>query len=231
LLEAESERGTLTALLLDTEGTMIFAQGGQFGGGGGGAGGGGGPSDLVLISIIGGVVIVSLAIGLAIQFFFLSTLARALKQCAPRNRTIEPGQLYFNLIPCFNLIWTFIIVNRMTESLRNEFRDRGLRPQEDYGQSIGTTYAVLVVCSMIPYLGSLIGIGALVCWIIYWVKMAGLGRELQEAESYRDDDDRDYRRRYDEDDDPPRRSRQDRDDTDEDDDDYRPKRRRRDDDD
>lgn len=162
--------------------------------------------DTTILLIMGVVLFISIAIGLGIQILFLMTLQRALKQCAPRNRTMEPGQVFLNLIPCFGLVWLFITVNRMSESLRNEFRDRGMRSQEDYGQGVGTTYAVLTVCTLIPYLGSLIAIGALVCWIIYWVKIAGLGRELREAPSYRDDDDRDYRRRYDdEDDDRPRR--------------------------
>jgi hypothetical protein len=170
--------------------------------------------DTTILLVLGVVFFISLAIGLGIQILFLMTLQKALRECSPRNRTMEPGQVFLNLIPCFSLVWTFITVNRMTESLRHEFRDRGMRSQEDYGQGVGTTYAVLMVCSLIPYLGSLVAIGALVCWIIYWVKIAGLGRELREAPSYRDDDDRDYRRRHeDEEDARPRRKRDDRDDT------------------
>lgn len=174
------------------------------------AGGAGGPPDEMFFIIFAVVMVVSLVIGLAVHILFLMTLSRALKECASRNRSMEPGQVYLNLIPCFSLVWIFITVNRIAESLRQEFRDRGMRSQEDYGQGIGTTYAVLVVCSMIPYLGSLIAMGALVCWIIYWVKIAGLGRELREAPSYRDEDDRDYRRRYDDEDDDGRPRRDDR---------------------
>ena len=65
-------------------------------------------------------------IGLAITILFLLTLSKALRRCAPENRTMEPGMVWLYLIPIFNLYWQFVTVNRVSESLKNEFYARGI---------------------------------------------------------------------------------------------------------
>ncbi|VTR93056.1 Uncharacterized protein OS=Tolypothrix bouteillei VB521301 GN=DA73_000000134230 PE=4 SV=1 [Gemmata massiliana] len=157
--------------------SLIFAQ----------AGGGGPPEAFFafLVMFICGLAIVMLLP----TVFFLLTLQRALARCHPQNRTMEPGMVWLALIPLFNIVWEFIIVLRMSESLRNEFRDRGWhRRGDDYGHGIGMAFCGLAVASIIPYCGSLFGIAAFVCWIIYWVKIAGYSGQL--LSQYDDYDDR-----------------------------------------
>ena len=179
---------------------MLFAQAG------------GGPDfdseDIALIAVI----IVFLVVYLTVMIFFLLTLHRTLGRIHPNNRTMEPWQVWLNLIPCFVLIWAFITVNRIAESLDNEFYDRRIRSEEDFGRGLGMTAAVLEVLAKIPYIGLLFSIAAMICWIIYWVKIAGYSRQL------RMDDEDDYGRERDEgdDDDYDRRDRRDRRDRDDD---------------
>jgi len=33
-------------------------------------------------------------------------------------------------------------------------------------------------CGIIPFLGVLCSLGALVCWIMYWLKIAGFSKKL-----------------------------------------------------
>jgi hypothetical protein len=40
---------------------------------------------------------------------------------------------------------------------------------------------ILVACGIIPILNLLTGIPALICWIIFWVKMAGYRKTLAAA--------------------------------------------------
>ncbi len=195
------------------------------------AGGGVGKEEtLVIILLVGGGIFV--VAGLVIKLLFLFTLKRALEQCAPHHRLMEPGQVFLNLIPCFGAVWMFFTVSRVGQSLRNEFDERGIDVPGDYGQQLGISYASLILAWIIPYVGWLFGIAGVVCWIMYWVKMAEYNRHLSEGASYREERDDYRRRRRDEqrEDDRRRRNRdrRDRDDEDEDDDD-RPSRRRRDD--
>ena len=214
-----------------------FAQAG--GGAGGGTGGGTGGAEVFIVIFVL-AYIVMLAAAIAVNILYLLTLSRVLRQCAPRNRTMEPGQVWLNLIPGFGLIWMFITVSRVSESLDDEYYDRGLRRDGDFGKNLGTTYCILIVCCFIPYVGSLAAIAALILWIMYWVKIAGYTRQLSEGDSYREERDDYRRRRRDEqldsdrrrrdDDDRPSRRRRDEYDDREDDEDDRPSRRRRSDD-
>jgi hypothetical protein len=150
---------------------------------------------IVFLVVLGGILVVALVIAI---FFFL-TLSKALSRCHPRNRTMEPGMVWLNFIPLFNIVWQFITVNRVSESLSNEFYDRGWdRQGEDYGKGVGMTYCIMNLLGWIPYCGMLFGIVGLVCLIIYWVKIANYSGQLV---AHRDDyDDRDDDRYDDRDD-------------------------------
>jgi hypothetical protein len=178
----------------------LFAQAGK--------GGNAGPDGGLLAGMVC-FYVVAIAIGIGIQILFLLTMSKCLKQISSRNRKMEPGQVWLCLIPIFGYVWSFIMVLRVAESLQYEFEDRGLRGDGDYGKTIGLVYLI----------GSLVcGPVGLVCWIMYWLKISGYTKQLQESgrEPYEGED---------EDDRPRRKSRRD-----EDDEDDRPRRRRRDDD-
>jgi len=125
-----------------------------------------------------GLMCVFLVIGIAIGIAFLLTLSKALSHCRPKNRTMEPGQVWLNLIPIFGLIWSFVTVLRVAESLQNEYRDRGWRARGDFGKQIGLAYLILSLLGIIPFIGPVFSLAALVCFVMYWVKIAGFNKEL-----------------------------------------------------
>jgi hypothetical protein len=110
--------------------------------------------------------------------FFILTLQKALERCAPQIRTITPGAVWLLLIPLFNLVWMFIVVVRISETLGNEFRRRKLEREPSPGQAVGLASCALFLGGFIPFIGILARLAALVCWIIYWVKIAGYSAEL-----------------------------------------------------
>jgi hypothetical protein len=110
--------------------------------------------------------------------FFLLTLQKALNRCAPESRTMTPGQVWLMLIPVFNMVWQFIMVDRVASSLANEFRRRNIVGDAEPGKSLGLAYCILVVTSIIPVIGILTGIAGLVCGIVYWVKIANYSAQL-----------------------------------------------------
>jgi hypothetical protein len=86
------------------------------------------------------------------------------------------------LIPGFNLVWQFIVVSNVAKSLGNEFRSRNIQREPEPGKSIGLAFCILSVCCIIPFLGFLTAIGALICWIMYWMKVANYSSELAFSE-------------------------------------------------
>ncbi len=82
-----------------------------------------------------------LAAVLMIHILHMISLSRCLQQVRPRNRNMEPAHVWFSLIPIFNVVWVFIVVNRVASSLRREYRDRRWSSRgEDFGQTLGITY-------------------------------------------------------------------------------------------
>jgi len=111
---------------------------------------------------------------------FFSSLARALRRVSPHNRRMEPGQVWLNLIPIFNLIWATVTVERIAESLRNEFRERGLhRPGTRYGRGPGLVMLVLLVPGVWFYPAFLCYPIAFCFWITYWIQVNGYAAELK----------------------------------------------------
>src|SRR5258705_6010627 len=132
-----------------------------------------------------GVVVIVFFLGyLVTLIFFLIAQQNTLKAIKPHNRKMQPGEVWLQLIPLFNLIWQFIVVGKIADSIRNEINDRNLnsflgiadpvfandltrRPTYD----MGLTFCILSLCGCIPLLGGIASIAGLVCWIIYWTQI------------------------------------------------------------
>jgi hypothetical protein len=110
--------------------------------------------------------------------FYVLTLYRALTRCAPESRVMEPGLVWLLFVPLFNLVWNFIVVFRIATSLENEFRRRGSAAPPDTGRGLGLAMSILACAGFVPLLGILGGLAGLVCWILYWMKIADLSGRL-----------------------------------------------------
>jgi MFS family permease len=139
-------------------------------------------SDLASLILIAALFVG--VVGIAVYAVFLRTLQGALERCAPQNRTVPAGQVWLSLIPLFNVVWQFILVSRIAESLRREFASRETAfpaPGDDYGKNLGTAMCALSLSSIVPFLGILTGLAGTVCWIVYWARIAGYSRALDGA--------------------------------------------------
>jgi hypothetical protein len=184
---------------------QLFAQ--QKGGAGGGDAVAAGAITMGLV-----VAYIAFLVGLIVlQILYLLAVSRCFALISRRNRQMEPGQVWLCLIPIFGTVWTILMILRLADSLRDEYYDRGLRGDGDFGKTLGIVYfASLMICWPI----------GLVVWIMYWLKVSNYSKELRSDRGgdYGDYDDRD-RDRDDEDDDRDRgrgkrRSREDDDDYD-----------------
>jgi hypothetical protein len=141
---------------------------------------------------------------IVLLILYLLTLQKALSRVSPRYRLMEPGQVWLNLIPLFNLYWVFKTISSVSDSLKAEFKDRGEDDGSDYGKTIGITGQVIGLLSgafsniaqnsPIVLIGSVASLAALVLWIIYWVKVAGYSSRLDRGSRGGEDDDYDDRR-------------------------------------
>ncbi len=115
------------------------------------------------------IVFIVIAILLVPFIFYLLTLQKALNRCSPECRAMNPGMVWLMLVPLFHIVWQFFVVLNVAKSLGAEFRKRGIVEEPSPGQTLG-----IVMC-----IGNLIcGPVGLICWIIYWVKIAGYSSKL-----------------------------------------------------
>ena len=156
----------------------------------------------ILLSLL--VIVGSIVAGI----MFIVTLSRVASKVQPENRDLTPGSVWLLLVPLFNIVWIFIMNNRLSSSLHNEFEARGIATYVDrptYGY--GLWYGILTVFSLVMNLvfqasagaaimsaietGELpawytavqfIYIGAagagLVAWIAYWIAVSDYGKML-----------------------------------------------------
>jgi len=123
---------------------------------------------------------IGLALGFVVFVGFLTSVSRLLYRVAPENRRLEPGQVWLNLIPLFNLIWMPVTVERVGESIRAEMAARGRHSRlEGYGKTTG------LVTTLFLTVGALFAISfayvlALICGIAYWSQLSGYSRRLRD---------------------------------------------------
>lgn len=91
---------------------------------------------------------------------------------------MSPAMVWLNLIPGFGMIWHFFVVINMAKSLEAEFQQRQIENEPAPGKTIGIVMCILICCGAIPVIGPLVSLGGFVCWIIYWVKMAGFSAKI-----------------------------------------------------
>ena len=133
---------------------------------------------------IGIILFFVIAIFVLPVIFYLITLQNTLNEVSEKNRRMKPGEVWLMLIPVFGLVWQFIMVNRIADSLRAEFDEQNISGQEERpGYSVGIAYCVLYCCSILPILGFFASLGGIVCWIIYWVRINDFKRLLIQAKS------------------------------------------------
>jgi hypothetical protein len=104
-------------------------------------------------------------------FYFIS-LQKALEAVSPENRQMPPGQVWLSLIPLFNFVWMFFVVNKIAQSFQLECYGLNIPVKElKPTQGIGNAKNILHLCALIPVVGELASLGFIVCWIIHWVKV------------------------------------------------------------
>jgi len=134
--------------------------------------------DFAVISALGGLAIVFFLIWLIPTIFFLLTLQKALTRVATERRTMNPPMVWLSLIPFFNVIWNFMVVNALSKSLGAELTARNIPHEAEPGKTMGLVWAGVTAACLIPGLNVLLGIPALILWIMYWVKIAGFSGKI-----------------------------------------------------
>jgi hypothetical protein len=128
-------------------------------------------------------VIILLGIFLLPWFFFLLNLQNLLEHVSPANRRMTPSLVWLNFIPIFHLGWFIYTVLKVKDSLSAEFQSRGWMIDGDLGYNVGLTAGILWIAAFfigwIPFIGWVLPLAGVICWIIYWLKTSDLRHRLE----------------------------------------------------
>jgi hypothetical protein len=111
-----------------------------------------------------------LALFLIPAIFFLLTLQNTLKSISQENRKMPPSNVWLMFIPLFNIVWQFIMVDKIAQSIAAECARLNIPVKENkptYG--IGLAWNICNFFTIIPIIG---GLASLITFIIYWVKVS-----------------------------------------------------------
>jgi heme/copper-type cytochrome/quinol oxidase subunit 2 len=157
---------------------------------------------MVVLGMYGLFFIVAIATFVAMIFLYVR-MSNALSECRPRNRQMEPGYVWLNLIPLFGIVWLILSIIRTSDSLTDELESRGMKVEDNCGKTTGLIFYVTTLIGCLP-----------INLIFLFMYASKLGQEIERVQRHKcrdreGRDDRDLRRR----------NRNDRDDDDYDDDD------------
>lgn len=129
-------------------------------------------STLYELGSFSSTALIFLVLVLIPTIFYLISLQKALEAVSPENRQMPPGQVWLSLIPIFNFVWMFIVVNKIADSFQLECYRLNISTVEfKPGKKIGSAKNMLRLCTFIPILSVLANIGFIICWIMYWIKV------------------------------------------------------------
>jgi hypothetical protein len=129
-----------------------------------------------------GIPLFILAVYLALQLITIITLTRALSVLPERDLRITPAQAWLLLIPCFNLVWNFIVWLRAADSFQSYFQRMGRTDLGDFGRGIYLAHCILAVLTVAPYAGCVAVVADLVLWIMSLARISYLRGEVVRTE-------------------------------------------------
>lgn len=119
-----------------------------------------------------------------LSFVLANTIRTTLFLVKKENRLMVPGQAFLIVLPIFNLLWNFMVINALRDSLNNEFFDRKVAIDVDPTQNEGRFFAwsFLIRNFPLPIIMLFIAIAFnFIGFFVYWRKINEYKRLLQET--------------------------------------------------
>ncbi len=128
------------------------------------------------------VLLILFSIGAIVVFIMhLAAMSAALEAVPQPLRKMPPGNVWLTLIPLFGIVWQFMVVAAVSDSIKAEFMRRNVPRDEDRpGYNTGLTACILTVCSIIPWLGIIISLIGFIFRIIHMNRIKSYTRFINE---------------------------------------------------
>jgi hypothetical protein len=137
-----------------------------------------GRPEVLIGSAVGGILLLWLAAWVAVCWVLWSAIGKV-----PRElRLLSPALVWLLLLPCFNVYWIFVVCIRVPRSLWSQLVGRqNRRDVGDCGETIGIIWCVANLLSILPRVGTIGLVAAIVVGIVFVVKIHRLARLIDTA--------------------------------------------------
>lgn len=141
------------------------------------------------------ITLIFLCAYIAIGISFLSTLANTVREVREENRLIDPMNVWYTLIPFYNLYYYFVVVKKVPQSVELELKSRNIQQTTKATQNIGLytticrvtnfTISMLTLLTILPkdgfyYLFSLIvNLILIVLFIVFWLQITQYKKQIR----------------------------------------------------
>lgn len=152
-----------------------------------------GPPPEGVLAFVAGFYCVLFALGIATficHILLYIRMSQVMSEVSRRNRKMEPGLVWLNLVPMLNYVWLILSVLWLSDSVKSEYDDRDIPGDGDYGRTMGIIFYVSnLVCFPV----------GIIFLFMYRGKLGELLTELKRTEPRTQDDrfDNEPRRRRD----------------------------------
>lgn len=136
------------------------------------------PDAATLFAGILAFICIILTVVFVINVIVCFLMYKPLSKLPESFRPFNPGLVFLMLVPIANFVMPFLISISFTDGFKNYFGSIGDQSNGDCGKTIGLVWAIAAVCSMIPIVNYLAGPVALVCMIIFIVKLWSMGNKV-----------------------------------------------------
>jgi len=120
-------------------------------------------------------ILVSLLVGLLFfvpVVFYLITLQSTFKSISKENRRMHPGYVWLLHIPLFGLVWHFIVVIKLSDSIQAEADRKNISISEARpAYNIGLAMCILSCIVWIPVIKAFAAFALIICWVVFWVRI------------------------------------------------------------
>ncbi|MBL8450725.1 MAG: FHA domain-containing protein [Dechloromonas sp.] len=115
----------------------------------------------------------------AVLALYILNLHRCFDAIQPAFRPPVPTALvWLGLVPYLGFIALIAAIVLLSMSLKKEGEARQTEVFGDGGLALGLAGFILSLLAVIPFIGILLGLAGMVCWILHWMKVSGFRRAL-----------------------------------------------------
>lgn len=127
-----------------------------------------------------------IAFAIAIRVLILYFLRSFLLALPEQYRKMQPNMVWLGLIPCFDMIWNFMMTANISQSYQAYYYERGRYEFKDCGATLGLWYSsctlTTALLAWIPCVGicfaGTFGPASLILLILYFVKLSEMKNQL-----------------------------------------------------